>query len=132
MVRCIVERKPLGLLSESPKTMPCIGQHAKRAMVVLKKDSEWPECHDNGLQLRNLSRAFPTTRLRIPLSVLFDANLLNERGALTADVALRIEKSFGPKMDHLMRMQLAYDLAAARERERTIKVKRYARRTDAG
>ena len=84
------------------------------------------------MQLRNLSRAFPTTRLRIPLSVLFDSNLLNERGALTADVALRIEKSFGPKMDHLMRMQLAYDLAAARERERTIKVKRYARRTDAG
>ena len=83
------------------------------------------------MQLRNLSRAFPTTRLRFPLSGLFDSNLLNERGALTADVALKIEKSFGPKMDYLMRMQLAYDLAAARECERDIKVKRYARRTDA-
>ena len=59
------------------------------------------------------------------------SNLLNERGALTAHMALRIEKAFGPKMDHLMRMQLAYDLAAARERERDIKVKRYARRPDA-
>ena len=29
-------------------------------------------------------------------------------------MALRIEKAFGPKMDHLMRMQLAYDLARAR------------------
>jgi plasmid maintenance system antidote protein VapI len=26
-------------------------------------------------------------------------------------MALRVEKAFGPKMEHLMRMQLAYDLA---------------------
>ena len=38
------------------------------------------------------------------------SNLLNERTALSAEMALRIEKAFGPKMDHLMRMQLAYDL----------------------
>jgi antitoxin HigA-1 len=56
------------------------------------------------------------------------SNLLNERVALTADMALRIEKAFGPNMDHLMRMQLAYDLAATRSRERTIKVKKYTRR----
>ncbi len=46
-------------------------------------------------------------------------------------MALRIEKAFGPKMDHLMRMQLAFDLAAARSRERNIKVKRVVRRPDA-
>ena len=40
-------------------------------------------------------------------------------------MALRIEKAFGPKMDHLMRMQLAFDLARQREREKTLKVKRY-------
>jgi len=55
------------------------------------------------------------------------SNLLNENAALTADMALRIEKVFGPKMDHLMRMQLAYDLAQARKREGTIKLKRYRR-----
>jgi antitoxin HigA-1 len=55
------------------------------------------------------------------------SNLLNENVSLTADMALRIEKAFGPKMDHLMRMQLAYDLAQARKREKTIKVKRYQR-----
>jgi antitoxin HigA-1 len=55
------------------------------------------------------------------------SNLLNEHAALTADMALRIEKAFGPKMDHLMRMQLAFDLAQARKREKTIKVKRYQR-----
>jgi addiction module HigA family antidote len=51
--------------------------------------------------------------------------LLNERTDLSPQMALRIEKAFGPKMDHLMRMQLAYDLAKQRERENTIHVKRY-------
>jgi addiction module HigA family antidote len=51
--------------------------------------------------------------------------LLNERTDLTPQMALRIEKAFGPKMDHLMRMQLAYDLALQREQEKTIRVKRY-------
>ncbi len=53
------------------------------------------------------------------------SSLLNEKAALTSDMALRVEKAFGPKMDHLMRMQLAYDLAEARKEERTIRVKRY-------
>ena len=53
------------------------------------------------------------------------SSLLNEKAALTSDMALRIEKAFGPKMDHLMRMQLAYDFAQARKEESTIGVKRY-------
>src|SRR6188768_2643769 len=48
------------------------------------------------------------------------SNLLNENASLTADMALRIEKVFGPSMDHLMRMQLAYDLAQARKREASL------------
>jgi plasmid maintenance system antidote protein VapI len=40
-------------------------------------------------------------------------------------MALRIEKAFGPKMDTLLRMQTAYDIAGARDREGDIKVKRY-------
>jgi addiction module HigA family antidote len=58
------------------------------------------------------------------------SNLLNENAALTTDMALRIEKAFGPRMDHLMRIQLAYDLAQARKREGTIKLKRYRRRKE--
>lgn len=53
------------------------------------------------------------------------SSLLNEKASLTSDMALRVEKAFGPKMEHLMRMQLAYDLAQARNREGKIKVKRY-------
>lgn len=52
--------------------------------------------------------------------------LLNERTALSSEMALRIEKAFGPKMDHLMRMQLAFDLARQRQREGRVRVKRYS------
>jgi len=51
--------------------------------------------------------------------------LLNSRASLSAGMALRIEKAFGPKMDTLLRMQTAYEIAEARERESEIKVKRY-------
>ena len=51
--------------------------------------------------------------------------LLNERTDLSSNMALRIEKAFGPKMDHLMRMQLAFDVARQRQREGRVKVKRY-------
>jgi plasmid maintenance system antidote protein VapI len=40
-------------------------------------------------------------------------------------MALRIEKAFGPDMNHLLRMQLAYDVARARERARALSIKRY-------
>jgi antitoxin HigA-1 len=56
------------------------------------------------------------------------SNVLNGNSSLTTDMALRIEKAFGPKMDHLMRMQLAHDLAQARKREGAIRVKRFRRR----
>jgi addiction module HigA family antidote len=51
--------------------------------------------------------------------------LLNGRAALSPEMALRIEKAFGPKMDTLLRMQTAYEIAEARDREANIKVKRY-------
>lgn len=51
--------------------------------------------------------------------------LLNARAALSPDMALRIEKAFGPKMDTLLGMQTAYEIAEARGREADIKVKRY-------
>lgn len=53
------------------------------------------------------------------------SDLLNGKAALTPEMALRIEKAFGPEMDHLLRMQLAYDVAKARERVRDLAIKRY-------
>jgi addiction module HigA family antidote len=54
-------------------------------------------------------------------------NLLNEKSALSAEMALRIEKAFGPKMDHLLRMQLEYDMVQARKREAGMKVRKFVR-----
>jgi addiction module HigA family antidote len=51
--------------------------------------------------------------------------LLNGRAALSPQMALRIEKAFGPKIDTLLRMQTAYEVAKIRSREQDIKVKRY-------
>ena len=53
------------------------------------------------------------------------SDLLHGKAALTPEMALRIEKAFGPDMNHLLRMQLAYDVAKTRERARSILVKRY-------
>jgi addiction module HigA family antidote len=53
------------------------------------------------------------------------SNLLNAKADLSGEMALRIEKAFGPKMDTLMRMQSAYDVARTRKRESKIRVRRY-------
>jgi addiction module HigA family antidote len=54
------------------------------------------------------------------------SDLLHGKAALTPEMALRIEKAFGPEMDHLLRMQLAYDVARTRQQARRLTIKRYA------
>jgi addiction module HigA family antidote len=51
--------------------------------------------------------------------------VINARAALSPDLALRVEKAFGPTVDHLLRIQAAYDAAQVRKRAKGIKVKRY-------
>jgi addiction module HigA family antidote len=53
------------------------------------------------------------------------SDLLHAKSALTPEMALRIEKAFGPDMDHLLRMQLAFDVANTRRHARDIVIKRY-------
>lgn len=53
------------------------------------------------------------------------SDLLRGKASLTPEMALRIEKAFGPDMTHLLRMQLAYDVAQTRSRAGKIAVKRY-------
>lgn len=72
-----------------------------------------------GLSITNAADVLGVTRQALSL-------LLNERTGLSSEMALRIEKAFGPKMDHLMRMQLAFDLARQRQQEGRIMVKRYS------
>jgi addiction module HigA family antidote len=54
------------------------------------------------------------------------SSLLNGKADLSGDMALRIEKAFGMKMDTLMRMQSSYDIAQTRKREKKIRVHRFA------
>ena len=52
------------------------------------------------------------------------SSLLNGKAALSGDMALRIEKAFGVRMETLMRMQSAYEIVQTRKREKLIKVQR--------
>ena len=69
----------------------------------------------------NVSRAAEVLKVR--RATLSD--LLNGKAALTPEMALRIEKAFGPDMDHLLRMQLAYDVARTRKHAGDIIIQRY-------
>jgi addiction module HigA family antidote len=53
------------------------------------------------------------------------SDLLHGKASLTPEMALRIEKAFGPDMNHLLRMQLAYDVAQVRRHSRGLAIKRY-------
>ena len=52
------------------------------------------------------------------------SSLLNGKADLSGEMGLRTEKAFGVRMDTLMRMQAAYDIAQTRKREKEIRVQR--------
>lgn len=53
------------------------------------------------------------------------SDLLHGKSSVTPEMALRIEKAFGPDMEHLLRMQVAYDVAQAKKHSKDIEVERY-------
>ena len=55
------------------------------------------------------------------------SSLLNGKASLSGEMALRIEKAFGVKMDTLMRMQSAYDIAQTRKLEKQIRERQIRR-----
>ena len=71
-----------------------------------------------GLSITDAAKA-----LRVSRPALY--SLLNGRAGLSGEMALRIEKAFGVKMDTLMRMQASYDIAQTRKREREVRVQRF-------
>lgn len=50
---------------------------------------------------------------------------VNGRSDLSGNMALRIEKAFGVKMDTLMRMQASFDIARIRRRAGDVRVEPY-------
>lgn len=53
------------------------------------------------------------------------STLLNGKASLSPEMALRVEKAFGVKMDSLLRMQARFDAAQMRQRARSIRVKAF-------
>ena len=53
------------------------------------------------------------------------SNLLNQRVALSPEMAIRLEKAFGVDMETLLGLQHAYDVAVARKGAKAISVRRY-------
>ena len=70
-----------------------------------------------GLSVTDAAKALQVSRPAL-------SSLLNSKADLSGDMALRIEKAFGVKMDTLMRMQSSYDIAQTRKREKDIRVRR--------
>lgn len=75
------------------------------------------------IQPARLSVTAAAALLRVSRPAL--SSLLNGKADLSGDMALRIEKAFGVKMDTLMRMQASYEIARTRLRERQIRVRRF-------
>jgi addiction module HigA family antidote len=71
-----------------------------------------------GLSVTDAAKALQVSRPAL-------SSLLNAKAGLSGDMALRIEKAFGVKMDTLMRMQASYEIAQTRQREREIRVRRF-------
>src|SRR5207237_9687845 len=55
------------------------------------------------------------------------SSLLNTKADLSGDMALRIEKAFGVKMDTIMRIQASYEFDQTSKREQQIHVKRVSK-----
>ncbi|MEP7353609.1 MAG: HigA family addiction module antitoxin [Acidobacteriota bacterium] len=72
----------------------------------------------NGLTVTDAAKALGVSRQAL-------SGLLNSRVDLTGEMALRIEKAFGPKMETLMGMQSAYDICQTRLGATKITVRRY-------
>ena len=53
------------------------------------------------------------------------SDLINRNAALSAEMALRIEKAFGVKMETLLNMQAWHDAYVVRQRAGEIEVKPY-------
>jgi addiction module HigA family antidote len=51
-------------------------------------------------------------------------NVVNGKSGISPEMAIRLSKAFGSTPETWLRMQLAYDLAAARKNESKIKVRR--------
>src|ERR1700677_684737 len=68
-----------------------------------------------GLSVTEGARVLGVTRQAL-------SNIVNGKSGISPEMAIRLTKAFGSTPETWLRMQLAYDLAAARKNESKIKV----------
>jgi antitoxin HigA-1 len=74
-----------------------------------------------GLTITEAAKALDVTRQALN-------NLVNDKSGISADMAIRLDKAFGGGAETWLRLQMAYDLAQARQHEGDINVKPVSRR----
>lgn len=93
-------------LKMHPSIAPHVGEWLRTEIV-----------EPHGVLINDLVVAFGVSRQAI-------SALLNGRARLSAEMAIRFEMAFGVKADTLMRMQVAHDMAQARQSIGKLHVKR--------
>ena len=74
-----------------------------------------------GLTIAEAAEALGVTRQTLN-------NLVTGKSGISADMAIRLDKAFGGDAETWLRLQMAYDLAQARQHEDDINVKPVSRR----
>jgi plasmid maintenance system antidote protein VapI len=77
--------------------------------------------------LENVPHFFANCKAGYHLFTGSHGTILTGKPGLSGEMALRIEMVFGVRMDTLMRMQSAYEIARTRKREKLIRVGRVLR-----
>jgi addiction module HigA family antidote len=78
---------------------------------------------DLGLSVAAAARGLGVTRQQL-------YKVIKGESAISPEMAVRLEKAIGSSADAWLRMQAAYDLAQVRQREDTIKVRRFESRPE--
>jgi addiction module HigA family antidote len=71
-----------------------------------------------GLSVTEAAKGLGVTRQAL-------SDLLNGKAGISVDMAIRLSKAFGSSAETWLGLQTAYDLAQARERSRSIKVRSF-------
>jgi antitoxin HigA-1 len=100
-----------------------LSQHRKNAMPMKNPPRPGDFIRTEILEPTGLSVTAAAAVLRVSRPAL--SSLLNGKADLSGDMALRVEKAFGIRMDTLMRVQASYDIAETRKREKQIQVRRF-------
>ena len=90
--------------------------------MVMKNPPHPGELLKDNVDGLGLSVAEAAKRLGVTRQQLY--NVINGKSAITPEMAVRLEKALGGTADLWLRMQVNYDLAQVRQRDRSIKVKR--------